>query len=297
MTEIILQNIQNQIYTIRNVQVMLDKDLAELYGVETKRVNEAVKNNVDKFQADFYFELTNKEFNDLRSKFSATKFAKTKTNPKFFTEQGIYMLATILKGKVATDITVALIRTFANMRRAIVNNTSLQSQIDYLTQKQITDKIDTEQKFGKVFNAIRAKDTKPTQGIYYNGETFDAYVFVCNLIKNAKIAIVLIDNYVDESVLPLLNKRNKKCSATIYTNKINKQLQLDPKKHNSQYPTIKIQKFKKAHDRFLVIDNTEIYHIGASIKDLGKTWFAFTKLEIDTLNFLNQLYANGECKK
>lgn len=254
-----------------------------------KHINQAVRNNKDKFPIDFLFEFTDEEFVDLRSNFLTSKFAKTRANPKVFTEQGIYMLATILKSKVATSITISLIRTFAAMRKVIANNENMQSQIHFIMQKQISDKLDSENKINQLFSAIESRDIKVNQGIYYDSETYDAYLFVTNLIKNAKNSIILIDNYIDETVLTMLSKRMQNCKAIIYTSKIEKHLQLDIEKHNSQYPVIAVNVFKKAHDRFLILDNKEVYHIGASIKDLGKKWFAFTKLEIDALDILNKL--------
>lgn len=140
----------------------------------------------------------------------------------------------------------------------------------------------------KISLQLKTKEL-PNQGIFYNGQVFDAYVFVAELIKKAKTDIILIDNYVDETVLTLLAKRNKEISATIYTKSINKQLQLDLNKHNSQYPEIKVLKFTEAHDRFLIIDAKEMYHFGASLKDLGKKWFAFSKMEGMTENVLISL--------
>ncbi len=134
MTRLIIdkQTIEDNIYTVRKLQVMFDRDLAELYGVETKRINEAVKNNQDKFPAEFFFELSDKEFEILRSKFSTAKFAKTRINPKVFTEQGVYMLATILKSKVASQVTVTIIKTFAEMRKFLLSNASIFQRLDHL---------------------------------------------------------------------------------------------------------------------------------------------------------------------
>ena len=143
--------------------------------------------------------------------------------------------------------------------------------------------------FNQIFNAIEDKSLKPKQGIFYDGQTFDAYVFVADLTKSAKSSIILIDNFVDETVLLLLSKRASTCKATIYTKTISKQLQLDLKKHNEQYPNIEIKKFNASHDRFLIIDEKEIYHIGASLKDLGKKWFGFSKMDSDSFEMMGRL--------
>ncbi|MFX4231972.1 ORF6N domain-containing protein [Aliarcobacter butzleri] len=176
-------NIKDKIHTIRNQQVMLDKDLAELYGVETKRINEAVRNNQDKFMDDFYFELTNNEFENLRSKFSTANFSKTRTNPKVFTEQGIYMLATILKSKVASQVTVYIIKTFANMRKLISQNIPMFERFERIEQRLTIH----DENFDKLFEALEDKTLKTKQGIFYNGEIFDAYVFINNLLKIATV--------------------------------------------------------------------------------------------------------------
>jgi len=290
MNELIIneQNIQNKIYTIRSIQVMIDRDLAELYGVETKRVNEAVKNNLDKFPADFMFKLSDDEFKDLRSKISTTNFSKVRTNPKVFTEQGVYMLATIIKSKVATDTTIAIMRTFTKMKNFLSQNDNLFAKIEQIEKRQIGYEIKVDEKIDKIFRLIEDKSIKPTQGIFYDGQIFDAYVFIANLIKSAKKEIKLIDNYIDESVLTLFSK-NRDIKVTIYTQKVSKQLKLDLEKYNSQYNPIEIKKFDNSHDRFLIIDEKKIYHIGASLKDLGKKWFAFSKMDSESLSVLGRL--------
>ncbi|MCW8955141.1 MAG: ORF6N domain-containing protein [Sulfurimonas sp.] len=205
------ENIQNKIFTVRDLQVMLDADLAELYSVETKRINEAVKNNLDKFPNDFYFELSKEEDEILRSKISTSSWGGRRKSTKVFTEQGVYMLATVLKSKIATEVTLSIIRTFAQMRKLINDNTLLLSQFKDLEKRQLSYELKTDEKLDKIFEAIEAKKIKPKQGIFYDGQIFDAYVFVSELIKSAKKSIVLFDNYVDESVLMLLSKRVSTC--------------------------------------------------------------------------------------
>ena len=283
-------NIQNKIFTIRNMQVMLDSDLAELYGVETKRINEAVRNNVDKFPSDFYFELSKKEDELLRSKISTFKenLKNRKYASKVFTEQGVYMLATILKSKIATDVTISIIRTFAQMRKLLNENTLFMQQLKNLETQQLSYELKTDEKLEQIFKAIEDKSIKPKQGIFYDGQIFDAYVFVVDLIKGAKKSIILIDNYVDESVLTLFSK-NQFIDVTIYTKNITKQLKLDLEKYNAQYCPITLKPFKESHDRFMIIDEIEVYHFGASLKDLGKKWFAFSKFDKSALEMLGRL--------
>ena len=277
-------SIKDKIHTIRNQQVMLDRDLAELYGVETKHINQAVRNNQDKFMDDFYFELTNNEFENLRSKNLTANFSKTRANPKVFTEQGIYMLATILKSKVASEVTVYIIKTFANMRKLISQNILMFERFERIEQRlNIHD-----ENFDKLFEALEDKTLKPKQGIFYDGQVFDAYVFVNDLLKLATNEILLIDNYIDETVFTLFSKYSN-IKIKIYTANISKQLKLDFEKYSKQYQNTELIQFKNSHDRFLIIDKKEVYHLGASLKDLGKKWFAFSKFEIENLKILDYL--------
>ena len=279
------KTIQNKIYTIRDLQVMLDRDLAELYGVETKRINEAVKNNQDKFPEDFLFELREEEFEILRSKVSTANFAKTRVKPKAFTEQGVYMLATILKSKGASEATVFIIKTFASMRKFLSSNADMFLRFERVEQRLSVH----DENFNKIFNAIEEKGAPQKQHIFYDGQIFDAYLFVSDIIKSAKSSIKLIDNYIDESTLILFTKRDAKVTMKIYTKAISKQLQLDLQKHNAQYTKIEIEKFELSHDRFLIIDEKTVYHFGASLKDLGKKWFAVSKMDINSFELLGKL--------
>ncbi len=167
--------------------------------------------------------------------------------------------------------------------------TLLENDLKLLQTKVKEKQFSNDEKFNKIFEAIEAKSIQPTQGIFYEGEVYDAYLFVSNLIKSAKKSIVLIDNYLDESVLTMLSKREKNVSATLYTKNITAQLELDLKKHNAQYPKITLKKFDASHDRFLIIDAKELYHIGAGLKDLGKKWFAFSKFEMESFDILKRL--------
>lgn len=211
--------------------------------------------------------------------------------PFAFTEQGIAMLSSVLKSKTAVEVNIRIMRAFISMRRFIASNSQLfqrletieYHQLEMQQHQQVADK-----RIDEVFRRLDA-DIPLRQGIFYDGQIFDAYHFVSELIRKAKRSIVLIDNYVNDSVLTLLDKRTEGVSATIYTQHVSKQFQLDIDRHNAQYPLIDIKMFNKAHDRFLLIDN-EVYHIGASIKDLGKKWFGFTLMrDITASGLLNKI--------
>ncbi|MEO7314402.1 MAG: ORF6N domain-containing protein, partial [Ginsengibacter sp.] len=178
-----------------------------------------------------------------------------------------------------------IMRAFVSMRKFLTQNASVFQRIDHLELKQLQ----TDEKLNQVFKALEAGQPQPDKGIFFDGQIFDAYSFVAGLVKMANIEIVLIDNYVDETVLTLLGKRKLKVAATIYTKSISKSLQLDVEKHNAQYPSITVKTFTQSHDRFLVIDQKELYHLGASLKDLGKKWFAFSKMDSFTAQVLDNL--------
>ncbi len=287
MNELIIDDeIKNKIYTIRDMQVMIDRDLAKLYGVETKVFNQAVKRNIERFPSDFMFQLSKDEFENWRSQIVTSNSNKMglRRPPYAFTEQGVSMLSAVLKSDVAVNISVRIIRAFVNMRKVISNNSLLYQRLDNLERKQILN----DEKFEKLFDALEDKTIKPKQGIFYDGQMFDAYSFVSDLIRSAKIKIILIDNFCDDSVLTLFSK-NQNIEVTIYTKNISKQLNLDLQKYNSQYKPIEIKKFENSHDRFLIIDDKELYHIGASLKDLGKRWFAFSKMDLGSFDVLGRL--------
>jgi len=280
------QNIQSKIFSIRDKQVMIDRDLAELYGVETKVFNQAVKRNIKRFPKMFRFQLVESEKNELVTNCDRFKTLKHSTSlPYAFTEQGVSMLSAILKSNIAIEISIKIIESFVNMRKLISSNSLMFERFERIEQRLSLH----DDNFDQIFNAIEDKSLKPKQGVFYDGQIFDAYVFVADLIKSAKSSIILIDNFVDETVLMLLSKRTSTCKATIYTKTISKQLQLDLKKHNEQYPNIEIKKFNASHDRFLIIDKKEIYHIGASLKDLGKKWFGFSKMDKESFEMMGKL--------
>ena len=303
-----VDDIQNKIYSIRGKQVMIDKDLADIYQVETRVLNQAVKRNIERFPEDFMFRLTEKEWENLLSQIAISKNDNSNLKsqnvisspghggrrklPYVFTGQGVSMLSAVLKSKVAIDVSVNIIRAFAQMRRFIENNADIFKRLSVIEQKQIaTDvkQIETDNKIDKILKALEDKSIKPNQGIFFNGQIFDAYSFVSDLIRSAKKSIILIDNYIDDTVLTHFTKRKKGVSFTIFTKNISKQLKLDLEKHNKQYPPIEIKKFKNAHDRFLIIDEKEVYHFGANLKDLGKKWFAFSKMDASSVKIMDNV--------
>lgn len=278
--------IQNKIYTIRGVQVMLDRDLAQLYGVDTKVFNQAVKRNFKRFPISFRRQITSNEKAELVTNCDRLAPLKYSTvNPYVFTEQGVSMLSAVLNNDIAIKVSVRIIESFVSMRKLISENNLMLNKVEVLERKQLK----TDKKVDSILNAIENKDVQIKPQIFFNGTVFDAHTLLSKLIKKAKKNIVLIDNYIDEGVLSLLTKRKKACEATIYTNTVSKALQLDLEKHNEQYPEIKIKVFKKSHDRFLILDKKEVYHIGASLKDLGKKICAVSKLEIPASSILKTL--------
>lgn len=265
---------------------MLDRDLAELYGVETKVFNQAVKRNSKRFPTSFRFQITSTEKMELVTNCDRLAPLKHSTvDPYVFTEQGVSMLSAVLKSDIAIKVSIRIIESFVLMRKLISENALVSNRMTLIERKQLK----TDKKVNSILNAIENKDIQIKPQIFFNGKVFDAHALLSKLIKKAKKDIVLIDNYIDESVLVLLSKRKKTCKATIYTKSINKTLKLDLKKHNEQYPEIKIKVFKKSHDRFLILDKQEIYHIGASLKDLGKKICAISKLEIPSGSILKAL--------
>ena len=287
MQELIINenNIKDKIYNIRNLQVMLDRDLAELYGVETKVFNQAVKRNIKRFPKNYRFQLNENEKNQLVTNCDWLNSMKHSSSlPYVFTEQGVSMLSAILKSDKAIDISIKIIDSFVSMRKLISQNISMFERFERIEQRlTIHDK-----NFDKLFEALEDKSIKAKQGIFYDGEIFDAYVFINDLIKTALNEIILIDNYIDETVFTLFSKYPN-IRIKIYTQNISKQLKLDFEKYSKQYKNIELQEFKSSHDRFLIIDKKETYHLGASLKDLGKKWFAFSKFEIENLKILEKL--------
>ncbi|MPV86070.1 ORF6N domain-containing protein [Ostreibacterium oceani] len=283
-----LLEIENRIFTIRDTQVMIDRDIAEMYDVETKVLNQAVKRNIERFPEKFRFQLTTEERDELVTNCDRLETLKHSSSmPYAFTEQGVAMLSAVLKSSTAIQVSLQIMDAFVEMRKVISSHAGLLQRMDGIQLKLA----DHDQKFAKVFTALESKNQPPKQGVFFNGQTYDAYAFVSDLIRTAKKSIQIIDNYVDDTVLTLLSKRNQEVEVIIYTKTISKQLQLDIEKHNGQYPKVKAVVFKDAHDRFMIFDGKQVYHIGASIKDLGKKWFAFTQLQADAVSIINKINA------
>ncbi len=287
------ETIQNKIYTIRGKQVMIDRDLAVLYGVETRVINQAVKRNLERFPESFSFFLVEEELENLRSQtvISSLEYGGRRYAVRIFTEQGVAMLSAVLRSDTAIKISIRIMNAFVEMRKLIANNTLVFQRLDTLEQKQVATELKqlkADENFDKIFNALQSQELKPKQGIFYNGQVFDAYNFIADLVREAKTSIVLIDNYVDDTVLRLFTKRKNGIPLTIYT-KRDCVLALDVAKYKTQYGPVVVKEFRVSHDRFLILDGTEVYHIGASLKDLGTKWFAFSKMEIAALDLLNKL--------
>jgi len=275
--------IENRIFTIRDMQVMIDHDLAEMYDLLTKRLNEQVKRNMDRFPKQFCFQLTESEKIELVANCDRFENLKHSSSlPYAFTEQGVAMLSAVLRSETAVKVSIEIMQAFVQMRKIISDHNGIFQRLTGLEYKQI----ETDKKFEIIFDALQQNKSEPMQGIFYNGQIFDAYKFVADVIRKAQTSILLIDNYIDDTVLTLFCKRKKNVNVTIYTKNIGKQLVLDLAKFNAQYGPVIIEEFKDAHDRFLVIDDKDLYHIGASLKDLGKKWFAFSKLDILLLDKL-----------
>lgn len=328
-----LENIENLIQVIRGKQVILDRDLARLYGVETRVLNQAVQRNIERFPADFMFQLSKEEFENWKSQFAISnkdefsrsqtvtlnddskdlrsQFATSNVNsinltsqivisngrggqrylPYAFTENGIAMLSSVLRSPIAIATNIQIMRAFTAMRRFIAANAQVFQRLEVIEHTQLSlaaHQEEADKKFEEIFRRLDDGSVTQKQGIFYDGQIFDAYVFITERVREAKKRIVLIDNYIDESVFTILDKRPKGVKAKVYTKNLTPQLSLDLEKHNAQYAPIEVAPFDRSHDRFLCIDDT-VYHIGASLKDLGKKWFAFAKMELTTDDLLTKI--------
>ena len=339
-----VEQIESLILSIRGKQVILDRDLARLYGVETKVLNQAVKRNIERFPEDFMFQLTKEEFENWKSQFAISNYDEDMSSqiamtsdenlksqiatssedflrsqivtieneddflrsqnatidmrgrhlkylPYAFTENGIAMLSGVLRSPMAIATNIHIMRAFNAMRHFIGSQAQVFQRLEVVERNQLaltTQVAENNKKLEEVFRRLDDNSEKPEKGIFYDGQIFDAYTFINERIREAKKRIVLIDNYVDDSVLTMLDKRNKGVDAVVYTKNISRQLSLDFEKHNAQYSPIEVKQFDRAHDRFLCIDDT-VYLIGASLKDLGKKWFGFVKLEQQTDELLSKM--------
>lgn len=278
--------IESKIFTIRDVQVVLDKDLASFYEVKPIRLREQVKRNANRFPDDFVFQLSEDEVELLVSQNAIpSKQSLGGYLPYVFTEQGVAAVSAVLKSEKAAAVSIMIMRAFVAMRKFILQNAQLFERLDRIEIKQL----DTDRKVNEIFKKLEKSYPRYDKGIFFNGQVFDAWVFISDLVKSAKNSLILIDNYVDESVLSLFAKKKKNVTVDIYTKTISRVLQQDANKFNTQYGKLTLHQFDISHDRFLLIDKTEVYHIGASLKDLGKKWFAFSIMDKDTLLIKDKL--------
>ena len=260
-------NIENMIYEIDGKEVMLDSDLAKLYNVETKRINEAVKNNPEKFPNRYLLRITDKDYNFLKSKISTSKGGSRKGHTAFV-EQGVYMLATILKSKTATEVSIRIMDTFVKMRHYINYNKNILPRRFLLLE----DKVDENTKrIDELFDKFNPKIITKNS-IFFKGDIYDAYSVLIEIINLAKEEIIIIDNYLGKALLDILRNINR--NIIIISSNIDETLK---NKYLKQYNNIKFIKNSSYHDRFIIIDRNIVYHCGASFKDLGKNVLVFMK--------------------
>lgn len=282
-TDISERRIQGLIHIIRGKQVMLDSDLAMLYQVETKNLNKAMKRNINRFPEDFCFQLTEVEYENLRCQIGTSSLEKNKYGgrrylPYVFTEQGIAMLSAVLRSDVAIQVSIRIMNTFVEMRRFFVNNSLVFERINEVELRQLEYQKNSDEKFERIFDYISQHEEK-SQKVFFEGQIYDAFSLFVNLISKAEKRIVLIDNYVDIGTLNILSKKNIDVKAVIYTAKKTRLSEADIDEFNLQYPKLEIRYTDVFHDRFLIIDETLTYHIGASVKDAGKKCFGINKIE------------------
>lgn len=272
------KDIKNLIYTIRGMQVMLDSDVANLFKYTTKNINKSVKNNAERFPEYYCFQLTTKEYNSLMTRrYNITKIGRSNNRkylPYVFTEYGITMLAALLKSEVAVNISIKIVNTFMQMRKNFSENNQVFERLTSLEYKLL----EQEKKINNILGELKFEENIK-QKIFFKGQIYDAYSIIIDIIKSANKKILIIDNYIDDNVLKMLSKKKKDVEVTILTSIKSNIEKLDIKKFNKEYPILKLEKTNKFHDRFIIVDNKEMYHLGASIKDLGKKCFGINKIE------------------
>ena len=326
--------IEKKIFVIRGVQVMIDRDIAELYGVETRRLNEQVKRNIERFPEEFMFQMNNEEFENWKSQIvisnsgnenwmsqiatsncsrsqnvtlnkeslydenlisqiviSSSDKMGLRKKPFVFTEHGVTMLASVLKSETAVKASIQIVKAFVSMRHFVQSNSEIFAELKSIRLHQIETDVhlnESDKKIDQLFTLMDKYNVKDTQGIFFQGQIFDAYAKFETFIQAAKKEIVLIDGYVDLSVLQRLAKKQKGVKVTIYTDPKTKLTSQDVQNFNAQYPTLTLNYTIKMHDRFMIIDNKVLYHIGASLKDLGKKCFAFEILDASIIQAILQ---------
>ncbi|MEY8391154.1 ORF6N domain-containing protein [Lachnospiraceae bacterium 45-W7] len=282
-TETAKFDIKSMIYIVRNQQVMIDSDLAMLYHVETKRLNEAVKRNIARFPEEFRFQLTVEETESLRSQFATLNESDgrgkhRKYLPYVFTEQGIAMLSAVLRSDVAIQVSISIMKSFVEMRRFIANNALLFERISTVELRQLEYQKQTDEKLEQIFEYI-SEHEESSQKVFFDGQIYDAFSLIVSLIQKADKEITLIDGYVDVGTLNLLSKKNQNVAVTVYTLKRTKLTKTDVENFNAQYPTLEVKYTKVFHDRFLILDRGTAYHVGASLKDAGKKCFGINLIQ------------------
>ena len=278
------EELKNLIYTIRGKQVMLDSDVAMLYHYETKKINQTVKRNINRFPERFCFKLTEEELETMwsqivtTSKSEVNKYRSKKYLPYVFTEQGIAMLSGLLKNEIAVQVSIKIMDAFVEMRKYINLNKYLFEKVITIESKMDKKFTEYDKKFDEVFDQLQHEENIK-QKVFFEGQIYDAYSLIIDIIKKAYKKILIIDNYTDDSILKMLTKKNKNVEVVILTSDKSNIEKIDIQKFNKEYPILKIAKTNKFHDRFIIIDNREMYHLGASIKDLGKKCFGINKIE------------------
>ncbi|HSW60950.1 MAG TPA: ORF6N domain-containing protein [bacterium] len=270
-----IDDIKSRIFTIRGMQVMLDKDLADFYGVKPRRLREQVKRNIKRFPPDF---MVSQNATPSKKQFGGTL-------PYAFTEQGVAAVSAVITSDKAVEVSIMIMRAFVALRHFIAENSQIFQRIDVLETKQLI----TDSKIEKVLLALESNQLPPKQGVLFEGQIFEAYKFVSDIVRSAEKSIILIDNFVDDTVLTLFSKRKQGVTLKILTKNLSKQLQLDIQKFNEQFPPAEIKEFNHSHDRFMIIDDRNLYHFGASLKDLGKKWFGFSKMDVEVTKMVTKL--------
>ena len=273
--------IRDLIYTVRGVQVMLDSDLARLYGVGTKVFNQAVSRNVKRFPERYRFQLTSEEYESLRSQIVTSNGSGRggrRYLPYVFTEQGVSMLASVLRSDIAIEVSMRIIDTFVEMRRFIASNAAMFEQIRAMDLRQLEYQKTNEERFERIFDYMESHEA-PKQKVFFDGQVYDAFEFLVSLVQKAEKGIVLVDGYVDVGTLNILAKKADGVDVTIWAHPRTSLTQLDVDTFNAQYPQLTVEHTTAFHDRFLILDGTEGYFVGASLKDAGKKGFAITRIE------------------
>ena len=285
-------NIQALIKTIRGVQVILDRDVAGLYGVATGALNRQVKRNEERFPEDFMFRLSAEEWNNLKCQIGISSWGGDRQLPYAFTENGIAMLSSVLRSPTAIEVNIRIMRAFSAMRRFLLANAQMFQRIEAVEKRQIA----TDAKVDSILERLDATEM-PLQGVFYDGQLWDARALVLKLIQGAKRSLILIDNWATPETLDLFAKKRKGVKVTIITSEHYDKKHVPHRKispadiatFNAQYPRLAVRYNETFHDRFLIIDDKELYLIGASLKDLGRKCFAFTKLDAGAIREIKKL--------